>query len=145
MAGTRFEYDVFWKNLRAEVDRKLDGMTPAARGDNLLILEREMEREYILCALGNALAAHKKWSLLGMDAIEYAIILKFSWLPEDVRSLSLSDKWLVLHEELRYLKLANETVPHLTDALACEEESLPSAILEIWQEHREYFALTGRS
>ena len=66
------------------------------------------EQTFCLSALGDALALARGWKLAGLEAIEYALIQRHSWLPDQIRQLSPRDKWLSLHEELAGLKTADD-------------------------------------
>ncbi|HCL3897727.1 TPA: hypothetical protein ACU961_005920 [Pseudomonas aeruginosa] len=59
---------------------------------------------FVLCTLGNSLARDKGWRLWGMDAIEYALMRRYSWPLETIREMSIRDRWLALHEELADLQ-----------------------------------------
>lgn len=79
-------------------------------GSDQLANRRWYEQTFCLCVLGDALAASKGWSLAGMDAIEYAIIDRYSWSPQNVREMDPRDKWLSLHEQLAVLTMDPKAV-----------------------------------
>ncbi|MBN4180638.1 hypothetical protein GS393_02087 [Pseudomonas savastanoi pv. phaseolicola] len=60
---------------------------------------------YALSALGNALAQARGWPLKGMDAVDFAIIRKYSWFLPQVQALPPASKWLALHEDLLSLPI----------------------------------------
>lgn len=56
---------------------------------------------YFLDVFGDTLAKREGYkSLHGMEAIYFYLIHKFSWLPRDVRSMSIEDIRFVLSEEM---------------------------------------------
>ncbi|MDR0770535.1 MAG: hypothetical protein LBE75_04990 [Burkholderiales bacterium] len=128
----RYRYEVLMKDLRTEVEElaKREKLIPTP----FFEINDAIAKRFVIFALGNALAQEKGWRLWGMDAIEYAIISKFSWQIEDVRSLSLRDKWLALHDELNHLTLP-EDAQKVWDSSPEAEHA--SASLEIWGEHPE--------
>ncbi|KAA8689158.1 hypothetical protein F4W67_27780 [Pseudomonas caricapapayae] len=83
-----------WKSSQA-----LLGINPFAK-------RQWYEQTFCLSALGDSLATARKWDLSGLEAIEYALILRHSWFPDQVRQMTPRDKWLSLHEELAGLEMA---------------------------------------
>ncbi|KJC12217.2 hypothetical protein TO65_32215, partial [Pseudomonas aeruginosa] len=61
---------------------------------------------YVSCR--NSLARDKGWRLWGMDAIEYALMRRYSWPLETIRDMPIRDRWLALHEELADLQWDEE-------------------------------------
>ncbi len=120
-------YETRLKHLNMSFSNKWEGVSERTR-------LKYVAREYALFALGDALANSKGWSLTGMDAIEYAVILKFSWPVEDVRSLPLRDKWLVLHDELSSLGFPVDAQMVWDNAHGATQAW---ASFEIWEEHLE--------
>ena len=56
---------------------------------------------YLLEVFGDTLAKNEGYkSLRGMEAVHYYLIRKFSWLPRDVRSMSVEDLRFVLTEDM---------------------------------------------
>lgn len=56
---------------------------------------------YVLEVFGEHLAEQEGFKgLSGMEAVHLYLIRKHSWLPRDVRSMSLEDLRFVLHPEL---------------------------------------------
>lgn len=101
------KYWFTYETMRAELEAVI---SKPAQSDSAFVALSTNRDEWIrqtfhLCLLGNALARDKGWQLWGMDAIEYAIIRRYSWSLEEVRALPVRDKWLVLHEELAGLEL----------------------------------------
>lgn len=90
-------YERLVERLEESVTRKQDVLD--------IDKSRWLEQTFCLCVLGNALAEKRQWSLMGMDAIEYALICRYSWTPTQVREMDPRDKWLSLYEDLAELQL----------------------------------------
>ncbi len=62
----------------------------------------EANLAYILDVFGDTLAEREGYKMdRGMDAVNVYLVLKFHWLPRDVRSMSNEDKRLALTKELQ--------------------------------------------
>ncbi|KAA8691309.1 hypothetical protein ALP05_101419 [Pseudomonas caricapapayae] len=106
----------------------------ALLGISLVAQRQWYEQTFCLAALGDSLAIARKWDLSGMEAIEYALILRHSWLPDQIRQMTPRDKWLSLHEELAGLEMAYGA----KQALRGREARAPFAIdspEDVWRVH----------
>jgi len=72
--------------------------------------DEEQQERYLLMAFGNALSASRGWALRGMDAIDYALMVRYGWSPLTLRQLSPREKGLALHETLLALSLDDAAV-----------------------------------
>ena len=90
---------------------------------------RWLEQTFCLCALGNSLSEKHQWAIEGMDAIEYAIIRRYSWPVAQVREMDPRDKWLSLHEDLAGLQLA----PGAMEVWKVRQQSSESELLNVWK------------
>ncbi|WP_249978033.1 hypothetical protein [Vreelandella olivaria] len=90
------------------------------------------EMHFILSAYGNALAVSREWQLRGIDAIHYALIHRYHWLPSQIHSLSLHDKALALHEELQGLTLDDEAVTVWRDHYNPQSEPASPSLYSLW-------------
>ncbi len=117
----KFRYDLFFQSLKEQIIREVEfsKITPP-----LISYDTEFPRAFFLGALGNVLAEKNDWYLHTFEAIEYAIISKYSWTFEYVRSLPYRNKWLALHEECQKAKIpldairvwkASEEAPQFVD------------------------------
>ncbi|AVB18697.1 integrase [Pseudomonas avellanae] len=80
----------------------------ALLGFNFVAQRQWYEQTFCLAALGDSLAVARNWDLSGLEAIEYALILRHSWFPDQIRQMTPRDKWLSLHEELNQAPLVDE-------------------------------------
>ncbi|WGQ01751.1 hypothetical protein [Pseudomonas amygdali] len=65
---------------------------------------------YSLSVLGNALAQQRAWSVRGLEAIDFALMTKYSWHPDHLRTLEPASKWLALHQDLLSLEFPRAAV-----------------------------------
>lgn len=64
---------------------------------------------YLMEVFGDTLAEKQGYKdINGMDAIHLYLINKHHWLPRDVRSMSLADLQLALHQEMQGWTLPKE-------------------------------------
>ncbi|ETD53143.1 hypothetical protein [Pseudomonas aeruginosa] len=100
----RFGYDEMLIQIQACVP-------DSQKGDGLpmtMARAQWISQVFVLCTLGNSLARDKGWRLWGMDAIEYALMRRYSWPLETIREMPIRDRWLALHEELADLQWDEE-------------------------------------
>ena len=100
----RFGYDEMLIQIQACVP-------DSQNGDGLAMTMARAQwisQVFVLCTLGNSLARDKGWRLWGMDAIEYALMRRYSWPLETIRDMPIRDRWLALHEELADLQWDEE-------------------------------------
>lgn len=96
------------------------------------------EQTFCLSALGDSLAALRKWDLAGLEAIEYALILRHSWFPDQIRQMSPRDKWLSLHEELAGLVMADDAKQAWRDREVTELDAKDSPE-DVWRAYPRGF------
>ncbi|WP_204373907.1 hypothetical protein, partial [Pseudomonas aeruginosa] len=67
-----------------------------------------LQQQYLLSVLGTALAEKHSWSLGEIVAIDFALIRRYSWTPQQVQALSPAQKWLAICDELEPLHVPEE-------------------------------------
>ncbi|SJK83870.1 hypothetical protein [Halomonas elongata] len=93
----------WYRQLLLELEERLPPSNPSPAAE--VRATRHIKSWYALSALGNALAQERGWPLVGMEAIDFAIISKYAWFLPQVRALPAASKWLALHEDLNRLAI----------------------------------------
>ncbi|RUF11151.1 hypothetical protein IPC1136_20805 [Pseudomonas aeruginosa] len=62
-----------------------------------------IQQLYLLSILGTELAEKRNWPLGEIVAIDFALIRRYSWTPQQVQALSPAQKWLAICDELEDL------------------------------------------
>lgn len=107
-------------------------------GGNPIASRQWFEQTFCLSVLGDSLAIARGWDLAGLDAIEYALILRYSWFPAQIRQMSPRDRWLSLHEELAVLEMADDAKQAWRDREAAELDAKDSPE-DVWRAYPRGF------
>ena len=72
----------------------------------------EAELTYHLHVFGDSLCEREGFpsSLMGIEAVHFLLIQKYSWLPRDVRAMSPEDMRLALEDELENWQLPADAI-----------------------------------
>ncbi len=133
----RFGYDEMLIQIQACVP-------DSQKGDGLpmtMARAQWISQVFVLCTLGNSLARDKGWRLWGMDAIEYALMRRYSWPLETIREMPIRDRWLALHEELADLQWDEEAQQVWLAKIEPVLPGAPGTDYDVWRSDAPGFQL----
>ncbi|HCF7731078.1 TPA: hypothetical protein NII21_004147 [Pseudomonas aeruginosa] len=133
----RFGYDEMLIQIQACVP-------DSQKGDGLAMTMARAQwisQVFVLCTLGNSLARDKGWRLWGMDAIEYALMRRYSWPLETIREMPIRDRWLALHEELADLQWDEEAQQVWLAKIEPVLPGAPGTDYDVWRSDAPGFQL----